>query len=169
MYRVVSNHALAFSKSFDSSHSVSGPVCVSHHLQSVSTWLWCVHHRSAEIAVLQIPPASPQRTACKTYQDLCICIQALLRWTQWWNCHEAGPLRTVSMDSLTNTYRFKVVICLRFHKSAAVWLSYEGAKRRCRLGNPSLEGIHLGPCKGICVTGDILMLEYWRRLQMMNW
>lgn len=35
---------------------VSGPVCVSHHLQSVSTWLRRVHHRSVEIAALEILP-----------------------------------------------------------------------------------------------------------------
>lgn len=67
-------------KSLASSLRVSGPVCVSHHLQSISTRLGCVHHRSVEIAALQIPPGSPRRTACKTYQDLCICIQSLLRW-----------------------------------------------------------------------------------------
>lgn len=40
----------------DSAGRVCRPVCVSHHLQSVSTWLQRVHHRSVEIAALQIPP-----------------------------------------------------------------------------------------------------------------
>lgn len=137
---------LFYFKSLASHLRVSGPVCVSHHLQSISTELRCVHHRSVEIAALQIPPGSPRRTACKTYQDLCICIQSLLRWTQWRKCHKAVPFQTVSTDCPTNAYRFKVVICRCLQNAAAVWLSHGGAKRRFRVGNPSLESIHLGNC-----------------------
>lgn len=117
-------------------------------------------------------PWFPRRTACKTYQDLCICIQSLLRWTQRWKCHKAGPFQTVSTDCLTNAYGFKVVICRHLRNAAAVWLSHGGAKRRFRVGNPSLESIHLDNCdivtwekhKGAWVTGGILMLKHWMRL-----
>lgn len=170
-------------KSFASSHRDSGPVCVSHHLQSVSTSLRCVHHRSVEIATLQIPPGFPQRTACKTYQDLCICIQSLLRWTQRWKCRDAGPSQAASAACPANAYGFKVVICCRLHNAATVWLSHGGAKRRCRVGNPSLESVHLGNCdlvtwekhKGAGVTEETLMLKHWMRLEvslrwlLINW
>ena len=147
---------------------VCGPVCVSHHLQSISTWPGCVHHRSVEIAALQIPPGSPRRTACKTYQDLCICIQSLLRWTRRWKCHEAAvpPFQTVFCP--TNTCGFKVVICRRPPKRPPLFDSHmEVLKGRFRAGNLSLESIHLGNCdivtwekhKGGCVTRDFLMLN----------
>lgn len=84
----------------DSAARVCGPVCVSHHLQSVSTWLRCVHHRSVEIAALQIPPGCPQRTACETYQAcVCVCVCSIPPEVNaevempWGRTLRSGPLR----------------------------------------------------------------------------
>lgn len=141
----------------------SSPICFSTAAARTSSLRWnsCVTNTP--------PPASPQRAAaCKTYQDLCICIQTLLRWMQRWKRHGAvtppphPPLafinRVSGLAGLTNAAGFKVVICLRFHNSAAVWLSRGGAKRRWRAGSiysRTCNVVPEGNMKELVSTGEI--------------
>lgn len=64
------------------------------------------------------PPSFPQRTACNTFQDLCICVQALPRWKRWLRRCESGPFQTVAFDSSTCAYGSKVVISHHLQNAA---------------------------------------------------